>query len=314
MTMICCNNFAKVIFPLLCFLIAQPFLSNSTYAVENPYKDHYPFNTAIIHFNVSGHETGNETLYVKPDFQALYINTRYNELGRVNPKNVLILTTPEYIYNIDLIKKIGAKIRNFKTDLIKKFDVLSKNEKITVSNNVKELGTAVLGNIYAKRAPSHEKVLGLDCDLIEVFGERVLIWPGANIPLKRNRKSEYGNKSVATAVKIEENVPIPPDKFEVPEGILISLNKIESEILENKIMTQFHSMRAYNAVKTAKEEIARVVLKHRIDLRDVGVKIPEDQDDSIFADQDTLNSSYEIFIIRNEDELQEGEESTYEVD
>tara|TARA_B100000315_G_scaffold76786_1_gene70179 strand:+ start:4852 stop:5865 length:1014 start_codon:yes stop_codon:yes gene_type:complete len=292
---------------ILSFLLSTflLFIPNRLDAVENPYKNHYPFKTAIIYYNVTGYENGKETLYVNSNYQALYIDTQYAYLGKMKPKKVLILTTPEFIYNIDLIKKSGTKLRNLRTDLMKKFDRLSEKEKIIVKNNVKELGVAVIGNIHGKRAPLYEKIVGINCDLIEIFGVRSLMWPGVNIPLKRSRISEYSDKSVVTAVKIDKNVSVTSDKFELPEGVQISFDKYENEKLENKIMTQFHSMRISNAVKIAREEIARMVLMKKIGLMDVDAVIPEEENDSIFADQDVLNSSYEIFIIQNDDELQD---------
>ena len=313
MTIICFNNFTKVFPPLLCFFILHLFLSGITYAVENPYENHYSFETAIIHYNVTGYEKGQEILYVNSDFQALYIDTKYPYLGKIKPKKVLFLTTPEFIYNIDLIKKSGTKLKNLRTDLIKEFDRLSEKEKIIVKKNVEELGVAVIGNIYGKRAPLYKKILGIDCDLIEIFGVRVLIWPGVNIPLKKNRKSEYDDKTVVTAVKIDKNVPFSSDKFELPEGVQISLDKYENERLENIIMTQFHSMRVSSAVNMAKGDIARAVLKKKIDLMDVEAALPEEEDDSIFADQDVLKSRHELFKIQNDDELQE-EEVIYNFD
>ena len=307
------TNILKSIIPFFCISIFLLFISNRSDAIENPYKNHYPFETLVIHYDVTGYENGQEILYVNANFQALHIDTKYPYLGKMKPKKVLILTTPESIYNIDLLKKSGSKLRNFKTDLIKKFDSLSQKEKIIVTKNVEELGTAVIGNIYGKRAPLYKKILGIDCDLIEIFGVRALIWPGANIPLKRSRKSEYDDKSVVTAVKIDKNGSVSSDKFGLPEGVQIFFDKYKNERLENIIMTQFHSMRVSNAANMAKKDIARAVLIKKVNLMDVEETIPEEEDDSIFADQDVLKSKYEIFKIQNDDELQE-DEVGYEFD
>jgi len=72
-----------------------------------------------------------------------------------------------------------------------------------------------------------------------------------------------------TAAKIDNNVPVSSDKFEIPECVLISFD--ENEMLKNKIMTLFHSFWTSNAVKNAKENIVRVVLKQRIKLGDVRI-------------------------------------------
>jgi|TARA_Y100000294_G_scaffold71407_1_gene67661 hypothetical protein len=303
--MTCFSKISKAIIPFFNISIFLLFISNSSGAIENPYKNHYPFETAIIHYNVTGYENGQEILYVNSKFQALYIDSKYPYLGKIKTNKLLILTTPEFIYNIDLIKKTGSKLRNYRTDLIKEFNRLSEKEKMIVKKNVRELGLSVIGNIHGKRAPSFKKILGIECDLIEIFGERAIIWPGTNIPLIKNRKSEYDDKSSVSVTKIEKNVPIASDKFELPESVQISFDTYENERLENIFMGQFHSMRVSNAVNMAKEEIARTVLKKKMDLMDIDAAIPEEEDDSIFADQDVLKSSYEIFIIQNDDELQE---------
>jgi hypothetical protein len=64
-------------------------------------------------------------------------------------------------------------------------------------------------------------------------------------------------------------------------------------------------MRVSNAVKIAREDIARTVLMKKMGMMDVEATIPEEEDDSIFADQHVLKSSYEFFLIQNDDELQE---------
>ena len=288
-------------FCIFLYLLSMPGISG---AIENPYKNHYPFDTAIIRYKVTGYETGTETLYVKPDSKALYINTQYRYLGKMKPRKVLILTTPEYVYNIDLLKKTGSKTKNLKKDLIKEFDSLQKKEKIIVKKNVDALGTAIVGNIHAKRAPQYGKILGIDCDLVEIFGERALVWPEVNILLKNTIRSKYDDESTVIAVKIEKNVPIASEKFELPKGISLSFDKARDEILENKTMTQFHFMRDPNAIKRARVDIAREVIKKKIDLRDVEIDIPVDEDDSIFADLEVMRNVDIIIEIQNDDDDQ----------
>lgn len=325
---ICFNKISKVVISLFCLLISLFFLSGISSATDNPYEFHYPFVTAVIHYKVTGAEIGEEILYIKPNFQALFIDTQYSYLGKMKPKKQLTLTTPEYIYYIDFVKKKGTKHNNLRKDLIKAFDSLLEKERILVKKNVEELGTALIGNLWGKRAPLYGKLLGIDCDLIEIFGERVLLWPGVNIPLKRNRTLEFGSalgdKIVSTAFKIDKNIPIASGKFEIPEGILITnhpylpdrfeapgnivitFDKLEhNEKLERKVMIQFHAMRSPNAVKRAKEQIARKVIKIRLDASDTGAEISKDIDDSIFADQEVLNNPDVIFEIQldYEDEI-----------
>lgn len=299
------NPFLKAVSFLICFLLVSSIETTSANAIENPYKNHYPFNTAIIHYKVTGYETGKETLYVNSNFKALYIDTQYKYLGKLKSKKVLVLTTPEYIYNIDLNKKSGTKVKNLKKELIMAFDHMSDGEKITVKKNVEELGTAIVGNIHGKRVAAFKEILEISCDLIEVNGERALIWPGVNIPLKKNRKSEYDDKIVVTAVNIEKNIKIAREKFKIPDGIAVTFDKTKNEILENKFLTQFHSMRNPGAVKRAKEEIARMVINKRLVLNDVDAEIPKDIDDSIFADQELLKNVHVIYEIQYSDELPE---------
>ena len=321
---ICFNKISKVFISFFCLLIIQLLLSGISEAIENPYELHYPFSTAVIHYKVTGAEIGEEILYIKPDFQALFINTRYPYLDKMKPKKHLTLTTPEYIYYVDLIKKTGIKQNNLRKGLIKAFNSLLEKEKIVVKKNVEALGTALIGNLWGKRAPLYEKILGIDCDLIKIFGDRVLIWPGVNIPLKRSRTTEYGkygNKIISTALNIDKNISIASSKFEIPEGILImkdsylpdrfetperiliKFNKVEyNEKLERKVMTQFHAMRVPNAIKIAKEKIARRILLYTVGIEE---NAPKDMDDSIFADQDVLNNPDIIYEIKYRDELKE---------
>ena len=321
---ICFNKLSKVVISLFCLLISPLFLFGISSATDNPYEHHYPFNTVVIHYKVTGAEIGEEILYIKPDFKALFINTQYPYLDKMKPKKHLTLTTPEYIYYVDLIKKTGIKQNNLRKDLIKAFNSLPEKEKIVVKKNVEELGTALIGNLWGKRVPLYDNILGIDCDLIKIFGDRVLIWPGVNIPLKRTRTTKYGkygNKIVSAALKIDKNVPIAsakfeipegilimqdsylPDRFETPEGILIKFHKVEyNEKLERKVMTQFHAMRVPNAIKIAKEKIARRILLYTVGIEE---NTPKDMEDSIFADQDVLNNPDIIYEIQHRDELEE---------
>lgn len=112
-----------------------------------------------------------------------------------------------YAYSIDMVKKIGTKIK-IPTDAALNFNDLGKG--IAKEMNIKKTGT--------------ETVLGKTCDKYTIDYKKqqmkgyYLVWNG--IALK-TELTVMGMKTLVEVTKIDENAAVPADKFEIPKGIKI---------------------------------------------------------------------------------------------
>ncbi len=119
------------------------------------------------------------------------------------------LTKDGYIYTIDLIKKTGTKMKVFGNNP-QNLDFSALTEDIMKEMNLKKEGT--------------ETFLGKTCDKYSMNYEKMkmkgyyLVWQ--NIAVKTDMEIS-GMKMKLEATKIEENVSVPADKFEVPTDVKI---------------------------------------------------------------------------------------------
>ncbi|HLG35153.1 MAG TPA: hypothetical protein VI757_09755 [Bacteroidia bacterium] len=130
-----------------------------------------------------------------------------------------------YSYNLDLEKKTGTKMKQITTgsgmDSKGMMDFSKMSEQMMKDMQIKKEG--------------NETVLGKDCtvysigmdigDQADAKGSKMQIkgkyavWN--NIMMKMDTDMS-GMKVTMKAVKIQENVPVPADKFEVPQGITVT--------------------------------------------------------------------------------------------
>ena len=156
--------------------------------------------TIVMYFDDYGNKKSNET---KGEIDM-------GALGKTEIDN-LTFSKDGYSYNIDLVKKTGTKRK--KADFGKKKDIdFSKlSDDMMKQMKITKQGT--------------EEVLGKTCDKYAMddpamrMKSTYCVWNG--IPLK-SVMDMGGIKATVTATKVEENVSVPADKFDVPSGITIT--------------------------------------------------------------------------------------------
>ncbi len=113
-----------------------------------------------------------------------------------------------FVWNIDMVKKTGTKIK------------IPKEASI----NFNDLGSAIAKDMNLKKV-SNETFLGKSCDKFTIDYKKqqmkgyYLVWNG--IPMK-TEISIMGMKTLVEATKISENATIDTKKFEIPEGVKIA--------------------------------------------------------------------------------------------
>ncbi len=119
------------------------------------------------------------------------------------------LTKDGYMYTVDLLKKTGTKMKILSNNP-QNLDFSALTEDIMKEMNLKKEGT--------------ETFLGKTCDKYSMNYEKMkmkgyyLVWQ--NIAVKTDMEIS-GMKMKLEATKIEENVSVPADKFEIPADIKI---------------------------------------------------------------------------------------------
>ncbi len=201
-------------------------LPTIVYAKQNPFEEKLPFKTAVIHYKLMGSQQGTEVLYVKRGYEARYTDTSMSMMGIKQVEKSIEITTPDYVYKVDLKEGKAVKHVNPQKIMKEEYERLSSHDKKIVRENVKKLGTTELGFFKGMgmggmiKRLGEEKLFGKVCDVIEVMGVKTWAWKGTGIVLK-TEGNVMGMKISQVATKIEENVPIPETKFRVPNGIKI---------------------------------------------------------------------------------------------
>ncbi len=74
----------------------------------------YPFETATLRYELSGMQTGNQTVYIKDwgATQALYVESSISMMGYSRPFEMVTVTDPDWVYAADLISGRGVRMAN----------------------------------------------------------------------------------------------------------------------------------------------------------------------------------------------------------
>jgi len=170
----------------------------------------YPFNTAIVNYNLTGTINGSETLYIKGDLTADYLATTDSALNETR----LDLNLGSEIYKVDMDKMTAVKVRNEQYD---------KLLKMSPEDQAKQLVRSALGlkDDAAVPTPAGKKeVAGQTCDfyIMENLGS-VCLWNGIVL---QKEISMIGITNTKSAVSVEVDVDIAKERFELPAGVIVT--------------------------------------------------------------------------------------------
>ncbi|MCB2182274.1 MAG: hypothetical protein KQH63_09635 [Desulfobulbaceae bacterium] len=203
-------------------LLISLVLPTLVLAADNPWDQKLPFKKATINYTVSGSGSGTETLYIRNygKEQAKYRKTTQKVMFMNVTTDDIEITTPDWIYTIDMKEKSGTKAANPVKYMIKEYNNLSSKEKKMVRKNAEEMGTSALKGMEGQVRQNAEKILGYNCDLAEVAGSTVYSIHGTSIPLK-SQTNMMGMNFSTVATKIDKG-SVPDHVFTPPQGITIT--------------------------------------------------------------------------------------------
>lgn len=187
---------------------------------ELPWEMKLPFSSATIEYRVSGVENGSETLYIRKNGKerATYRDTITKMMGMQVRDSSIEFMTPDVIYTYDLQAGDGVKGANPQKYMIEEFGKLSKAEQKKVRANAQKMGASYAQGIGGKVEEKAVKILGYDCDRIEIMGGAVTyILHGTDIPLKIE-VNMMGMKMITEATTVSKG-KADPKFFEHPKGI-----------------------------------------------------------------------------------------------
>ena len=200
---------------LACFLLIVPIMAT---AAKNPWDQKLPFKSAVIHYQLSGMEKGEETLYIRNygKEMARYHTGESSMMGMKMKSRTVEITTPDWIYRFDLEEKTGVKTVNPMKVTLEEYNKLSAAEKKEVDKNSQELGTAIMGT-DGKREKNAKEILGYSCDMVSFMGGSIYSIHDTSVPLYTDTNiMGISVKSVAT--KVDEG-KVDDKYFQFPDGI-----------------------------------------------------------------------------------------------
>lgn len=201
--------------------------SSETKTASTDFSKRYGVKSAVVEYAITGSQSGTKTLYFD-DWgmkQAEYTNSVLQIAGFSKTLNLLNIIKDDSNYIIDLERKTGTKTKNPVRKLIAEL----QNQK-----SFGEFGEQILLKNGAMKV-GREDFLDKECDIYEIANTSTKIWIWKWIPLKTITRT--GGVEINTvAKKIDINVNIPAEKFELPKDITI--NEVDLEDIENQLRQQ----------------------------------------------------------------------------
>ncbi len=159
--------------------------------------------------------TTNETIWndLENNRKATYTTTETIFMGQNTKEETLQIEDGDWIYNINLKDKTGTKgnIKEMKEMATAMAGALALSGDLKDLKSLKDFVEKSGGKMLP-----NETILGKECTVYELMGTKQWLYKGMVL------KATMGEKLFMNAVKVEEDVNIPDDKFKIPEGITIT--------------------------------------------------------------------------------------------
>lgn len=220
-------------------ILALSFLTIVDFAgaETNPWEKKLPFESASIHYKLSGMETGQEVLYIK-DFgtqTARHRTTSMSVLGMKKENKTVEIITSDWFFTFDLQEGTGSKSVNPQKILIDEYNKLSDAEKETVRANAEKIGIAALGGMHGSVEKNAKQILGYSCDKAIIAGTSIYYIHDTPISLLSETKMMGVTvRSEATYIEIGS---VADTYFSFPQGI-VPKPSLESDMVANTMAKQ----------------------------------------------------------------------------
>jgi hypothetical protein len=240
-----------LVYMVFIVLVAQ--ISTVYGAKDLPWEKELPYEQMTIVYNVSGIESGEETLYIRDNGreQATYRTTVTKMMGMTVSDKSIEFMTPDFIYSFDLQANEGYKSVNPQKLMRQEYEKLSAPEQKKVNKNAKKIGTVFTQSMGGEVEQNVMKILGYDCDKITVMGGAVTyLLHDTDIPL-RMEVNMMGMKMLTEATSIKKKIAN-ENIFTHPEGI-VAQNDPEADQMAQMIAQ--HTMATLKDPETAKNKM-----------------------------------------------------------
>jgi hypothetical protein len=181
----------------------------------------YRFNTAIVEYEVEGHDEGSKTLYI--DMGGYKVAEYIIVKKKKSDEKTAVILIGSDIISIDFEEESAVKIHNPMAYLLASPD---RDWEKTAENILLKLGFEKIGA---------ETIIGKECDVWEQGRSKIWVWDGLTM------KSVNG-KDIETATRIQVDTSIPQEMFEVPEGFeyeIIEAGDLFPELSEEEAKAAF---------------------------------------------------------------------------
>jgi len=208
---------------------------------KSPWEVELPFNSATIHYTISGIENGSEVKYIR-DFGrevATYHTTKTSMMGMTMVNETVEIDTPDWQYQFDLSKGTGTKNVNPQKYMVEEYNKLSEAERKQIEENAEKMGASVADGFGGSVQKNAEKILGYSCDRAEIMGTVAYNIHGTGIPL-RVQSSMMGMSMKIEATAVDEGQAA-AKFFQLPEGIEPQLDP-QSDAMAREIARQTIAM------------------------------------------------------------------------
>ena len=218
--------------------------ASSAWCIENPWTRKLPFKQGVVTYEISGTMKGSEQVFVKDHgaTTAAYRTEVSTMFGMTQETRELTLTTPDWVYSVDLSDNSGTRQVNPKKIIQEKFDALSRTEQKKLVKNSEELGVAMVGDMSGSVEKKALKLLGYKCDKGTAMGIDAYTLSGTDFPMKVTG-SLMGVTISEIATKIDKQ-RVDEAKFKLPEGAQIEHEPEADRVVRDQIDLMFTSMLA----------------------------------------------------------------------
>ncbi|WP_300673442.1 hypothetical protein [Desulfoluna sp.] len=223
-------------------LLMTFFFSAPALAVENPWTKKLPFKEGTVSYEISGTIKGNETVYVKDHGHttAAYRTETGSSFGFSTNTRELTLTTPDWIYTVDLDDNTGTKQINPKKVITDEFNRLSRKDQKKLVKNSDQLGITLVGGLSGSVEKKAVKLLGYRCDRVTAMGIETCTLTGTDFPMKSSGQL-MGMTFREEATRIEKK-RVASQKFSLPQGADILHEPAADAAITGQIRMMFQSL------------------------------------------------------------------------
>lgn len=240
----------KIVKTLACGALAAVWLQ----AADSPWDVRLPFKSATIFYEISGMENGSETLYIG-DYgkkEAKYRKTTGKVMYQIMKTDNIEITTPDWVYDIDMIEHTGTKMTNPAKVYKQEYEKLTAKEKKTVTANAEKMGKNAMGGVQATVEKNAATLLGYPCDKTTVMGTTVYTIHDTGIALK-SESNVMGMSSKSVALKLEKG-KVPASVFALPKGVKITFDKEADTMMRNMAKNMIDSLKDPDAAKKMQQQ------------------------------------------------------------